>query len=88
MVFHYSGKLSSSSESAFIISGFSNWNDATRCFMSMKEVIISRPKSCSDVGVMLSSEHALQKKDNQKYICRFGHTRKKNASEWYCYGHG
>ena len=27
-----SGKLSSSSESAFIFSGFSNWKYATKCF--------------------------------------------------------
>ena len=34
-------------------------------------VIITIPKSCSDVGVMLSSEHALQKRIIRNTFCRF-----------------
>ena len=33
-----SGKLSSSSDSVLIFSGFSNWKDATRCFKAVAPV--------------------------------------------------
>ena len=64
-------------ESAFIYAGFSNWKDATRCFnkhgTSLTDktavyVVLTTPKTCGDVGCMLSTAHALEKKANQHAI--------------------
>ena len=64
-------------ESAFIYGGFSNWKDATRCFNKHEtsvihktavDVVVTIPKTCGDVGGMLSAAHALEKKANQQYL--------------------
>ena len=43
-------------------------------------LVITIPKPCSGVGVMLSSEHALIIRN---ILCRFDYTRRKNDLERY-----
>ena len=44
-----------------------NKHEGSAMHKAAVDVIITIPKSCSNVGVMLLSEHALQN-DNHKYI--------------------
>ena len=65
-------------DSAFIL-GFSNWKDATRCFgkheataahKAALDFVVSIPNTTSDVGMMLSSAHAKQKKFNSTCLLK------------------
>ena len=65
---------------AFIDQGFHNCKDASgdkgcfnsqeqsKCHKTAVEVIISLPKTTRDVGKMLSSEHAKEKRDNTEHF--------------------
>ena len=67
---------------AFIDRGFHNWKDASgdkgcfnsheqsKCHKIAVEVIISLPKTTRDVGEMLSSDHAKEKRDNTEYLLK------------------
>ena len=66
-------------DSAFIYNGFCNWKDATRCFSGHEdsathktsvEVVITLPKTTCDVGEMLSSTLAAQKRTNGEYLLK------------------
>ncbi len=66
-------------DSAFIYGGFCNWKDPTRCFSSHEdsathkaavEVVITLPKTTGDVGEMLSSTLAAQKRINREYLLK------------------
>ena len=64
-------------ESAFIFAGFSNWKDATVAFGSHEkstthkravESIITLPQTTRDVGELLSSAHAAEKRKNRQCL--------------------
>ena len=55
------------------------WKDATRCFSNHEdsathrtsvEVVITLPKTTCDVGEMLSSTLAIQKRTNREYLLK------------------
>lgn len=71
-----SGKLILSGN-AILSGGFSNWKDATRCFIKHEtssthktavDAVVTVPRTCTDVGDMLSASHASEKKANQYYV--------------------
>ena len=66
-------------DSSFIYGGFYNWKDATRLFNSHKsskthkntvEVVITLPRTTGNVGEMLSSTLAIQKRTNRLYLLK------------------
>ena len=66
-------------DSSFIYGGFYNWKDATRLFNSHEsskthknavEVVITLPRTTGNVGGMLSSTLAIQKRTNRLYILK------------------
>ena len=75
------GKLKRSSgnvkDSAFLFAGFSNWKDATVAFVTHEksathkravESVITIPQTTSDVGELLSSAHAAEKRANRQCL--------------------
>ena len=72
-------KIAGNVKDSFIYGGFCNWKDATRCFSSHEdsathktsvEVVITLPKTTSDVGEMLSSALAARKRTNREYLIK------------------
>ncbi|KAI6654469.1 hypothetical protein LOD99_865 [Oopsacas minuta] len=66
-------------DTSFTQKGFSYWKGATiafkehassDCHKEAVEVSIIIPRSCSDVGEMLSSSHSHQKKDNRECLLK------------------
>ena len=66
-------------ESAFIYcdGGGSNWKDATRCFNKHEasamhktavDAVVTVPRTCGNVGAMLSAAHASAKRKNHEYV--------------------
>ncbi|KAI6658407.1 Zinc finger MYM-type protein 1-like [Oopsacas minuta] len=65
--------------SSFTQKGFSYWKDAritfkkhvsSDCHKDAVEMSIIIPRSCSDVGEMLSSSYSQQKKDNRECLLK------------------
>lgn len=72
-------------DSTFVSGGFSNWKDASRCFNNHEkttthktavEMVITLPRTTGDVGEMLSSTLATEKRDNRCYILKVAETIK------------
>ncbi len=66
-------RLTGVAESAFTINGFTNWKDATKAFTkhgasSLHMQAVDSLKSEVDVGEMLSSQHAKEKRDHRDYL--------------------
>ena len=66
-------------ESTFIYGGFHNWKDACRIFSNHEssvthknavDVVITLPRTSGDVGEMLSSTLAVQKRINRQYLMK------------------
>ena len=64
---------------AFTSNGFKNWKDATISFKNHEasashkealQVVMVIPATCSDVGEMLSREHAQEKSKNRQCLIR------------------
>ena len=60
-------------ENAFIIDGFNNWKDATRVYSKHEASYFHKQafdslKARADVGEMLSSQYAQEKRTNRKYL--------------------
>ena len=64
---------------AFTSNGFKNWKDATISFKNHEasashkealQVVMVIPATCSDVGEMLSREHAQEKNKNRQCLIR------------------
>ena len=77
-------------DSTFISGGFSNWKDASRCFSNDEktathkkavEVVIHLPKTTVDIGEMLSSTLAAEKRVNQRYLLKVSHCIKYSARQ-------
>ena len=66
-------------DSSFIYGGFCNWKDATRLFNSHEssvthksavELVFTLPRTTGNVGEMLSSSLAAQKRTNRQYLLK------------------
>ena len=62
-------------EQAFLVKGFTNWKDATRCFSrhescDFHKVCTAALASTVDVGDMLSQQAAAEKKANREYLLK------------------
>ena len=63
----------------FVSMGFSTWKEATVAFKSHEssschseatQMIVELPKTCPDVGEMLSSEYATEKRQNRECLLK------------------
>ncbi|XP_011404916.1 PREDICTED: uncharacterized protein LOC105313302 [Amphimedon queenslandica] len=66
-------------ETTFVVSGFTNWKDATAsfrkheasdCHQAATEIMLSLPQKVQDVGEMLSSESKKEKAVNHHYLLK------------------
>ena len=62
-------------DQSFIIKGFTNWKDATRVFMKHGSCDFHKQaamaiSNTADIGEMLSTQHAMEKKLNREYFLK------------------
>ena len=62
-------------EQAFLVKGFTNWKDGTRCFSrhescDFHKVCVAALASTVDVGDMLSRQAATEKQANREYLLK------------------
>jgi len=67
--------LTGVTEHTFIVKGFSNWKDAIRAFnkheaSDLHKLAVDSLKCRIDIGEMLSSQHAKEKKINRDYLMK------------------
>eukprot|EP00731_Ephydatia_muelleri_P010487 Em0005g1073a len=66
-------KSSTRADPAFVTKGFCTWKDATRAFKNViatLEVVVSLPKTCSDIGEQLSEQYSKEKENNRVMLIK------------------
>ncbi|KAL5493733.1 hypothetical protein EMCRGX_G014955 [Ephydatia muelleri] len=66
-------KSSTRADPAFVTKGFCTWKDATRAFKNViatVEVVVSLPKTCSDIGEQLSEQYSKEKENNRVMLIK------------------
>eukprot|EP00731_Ephydatia_muelleri_P033418 Em0029g24a len=72
-------KSSIRADPAFVTKGFCTWKDATRAFKKHQlsdchreavEVVVSLPKTCSDIGEQLSEQYSKEKENNRVMLIK------------------